>query len=74
MADVGRVADPQHGVVDDRRCRPSWDVKTGKNVKWVAELGSQTYGNPAVGSGVVIIGTNNEARPRSEAGAATAAW
>jgi outer membrane protein assembly factor BamB len=38
-----------------------WDVKSGKNVKWVAELGSQSYGNPTVGSGVVIIGTNNEA-------------
>ncbi|MGH9384501.1 MAG: PQQ-binding-like beta-propeller repeat protein [Vicinamibacterales bacterium] len=38
-----------------------WDVKTGKNVKWVAELGSQSYGNPSVGSGVVVVGTNNEA-------------
>ena len=37
-----------------------WDVKSGKNVKWVAELGSQSYGNPTVGGGVVIIGTNNE--------------
>src|SRR5262245_19050032 len=37
-----------------------WDLKSGKNVKWVAELGSQSYGNPSVGSGVVIIGTNNE--------------
>ncbi len=39
----------------------TWDIKTGKNVKWVAELGSQAYGNPTVGSGVVLIGTNNEA-------------
>jgi len=30
-------------------------------VKWVADLGSQSYGNPSVGSGVVIVGTNNEA-------------
>ena len=37
-----------------------WDVKSGTNVKWVAELGSQSYGNPTVGSGVVIVGTNNE--------------
>ena len=29
-------------------------------MKWVAELGSQSYGNPTVGGGVVIIGTNNE--------------
>lgn len=39
----------------------TWDIKTGKNVKWVAELGSQSYGNPTVGGGVVMIGTNNEA-------------
>ena len=38
----------------------TWDMKTGKNIKWVQELGSQSYGNPSVGSGVVIIGTNNE--------------
>jgi outer membrane protein assembly factor BamB len=38
----------------------TWDVKTGKNVKWVAKLGSQTYGNPVVGSGIVLVGTNNE--------------
>jgi outer membrane protein assembly factor BamB len=37
-----------------------WDVQSGKNVKWVASLGSQTYGNPVVGSGVVLVGTNNE--------------
>src|SRR5262249_2010234 len=28
----------------------SWDIKTRKNVKWLAQLGSQSYGNP-VGSG-----------------------
>jgi len=39
----------------------TWDLKTGKNVKWVAELGSQSYGNPVVGGGVVMVGTNNEA-------------
>src|SRR5260370_42162376 len=26
----------------------SWDVKTGKNIKWVAELGSKAYGGPVV--------------------------
>jgi outer membrane protein assembly factor BamB len=39
----------------------SWDVKTKKNVKWVAALGSQTYGNPVVAGGMVFVGTNNEA-------------
>lgn len=38
----------------------SWDIKTKKNVKWVAQLGSQTYGNVVVAGGVVFVGTNNE--------------
>ena len=47
----------------------AWDVKTGKNVKWVAKLGSQTYGNPVVAGGQVYVGTNNElVRNPKEAG------
>jgi outer membrane protein assembly factor BamB len=38
----------------------SWDVKTKKNVKWMAQLGSQSYGNPVVAGGQVYAGTNNE--------------
>jgi outer membrane protein assembly factor BamB len=38
----------------------SWDVKSKKNVKWMVELGSQTYGNPVVAGGMVFVGTNNE--------------
>ena len=38
----------------------SWDLKTKKNVKWMAELGSQSYGNPVVAGGQVYVGTNNE--------------
>ncbi len=37
-----------------------WDVETGRNVKWVADLGSQSYGNPVVSGGMVFVGTNNE--------------
>ena len=37
-----------------------WDVKTGKNIKWMAKLGSQSYGNPVVAGGMVFVGTNNE--------------
>lgn len=36
------------------------DMKTTKNLRWVAKLGSQTYGNPTVANGRVFIGTNNE--------------
>ncbi|MEK6281382.1 MAG: PQQ-binding-like beta-propeller repeat protein [Acidobacteriota bacterium] len=38
----------------------SWDVKEKKNVKWVAQLGSQTYGNVVVAGGMAFVGTNNE--------------
>jgi outer membrane protein assembly factor BamB len=38
----------------------TWDVKTRKNVKWMAELGSQSYGNPVVAGGQIYVGTNNE--------------
>jgi outer membrane protein assembly factor BamB len=38
-----------------------WDVAKKENVKWVAALGSQTYGNPVVANGQVYVGTNNEA-------------
>ncbi|MCC7034541.1 MAG: PQQ-binding-like beta-propeller repeat protein [Acidobacteria bacterium] len=52
---------PARNMVSTMAGAPTvWDVKTGRNVKWVAELGSQSYGNPTVGGGVVIIGTNNE--------------
>jgi outer membrane protein assembly factor BamB len=37
----------------------AWKSETAKNIKWVAALGSQTYGNPVVAAGKVIIGTNN---------------
>ncbi len=52
---------PSRNMVSSMKGLPTeWDVKSGKNVKWVAELGSQSYGNPSVGDGVVLIGTNNE--------------
>ena len=53
---------PSRNMVSPMKGLPTtWDVKSGKNVKWVAELGSQSYGNPVVASGVVLVGTNNEA-------------
>jgi outer membrane protein assembly factor BamB len=36
------------------------DLATTKNVKWVAKLGSQSYGNPTVSQGKVFVGTNND--------------
>jgi outer membrane protein assembly factor BamB len=41
----------------------AWDVKTKKNIKWVADLGSKAYGGPVISGGKILIGTNND-RPR----------
>jgi outer membrane protein assembly factor BamB len=54
---------PDRNMVSSARGLPaSWDVKARTNVKWVAALGSQTYGNPVVAGGTVFVGTNNDAR------------
>ena len=37
----------------------SWDVKSGKNIKWKAQIGSTSYGNPVVADGKIFLGTNN---------------
>ena len=36
-----------------------WKPETSKNVLWVAELGSQSYGNPVVAGGTIYVGSNN---------------
>lgn len=43
-----------------------FDLQNGKNVRWTAQLGSQTYGNPVVSGGKVFVGSNNGAgyRPK----------
>lgn len=44
----------------DRRTG-EWDSSEAENIKWLANLGSQTYGNPVVANGQVYVGTNNGA-------------
>jgi outer membrane protein assembly factor BamB len=52
---------PDRNMVSDMKGLPAeWDVKTKKNIRWVADLGSQSYGNPVVADGMVFVGTNNE--------------
>ena len=36
-----------------------FDPESGKGILWTAKLGSQTYGNPTVANGKVLVGTNN---------------
>ncbi|MBX7165029.1 MAG: PQQ-binding-like beta-propeller repeat protein [Pirellulales bacterium] len=38
-----------------------WKKETSKNIKWVAKLGSQSYGNPVVANGQCYVGSNNGA-------------
>jgi outer membrane protein assembly factor BamB len=48
-------------VGDFDRQTGRWIPDNAKNIKWVARLGSQTYGNPVVAGGRVFVGTNNGA-------------
>ena len=66
-SDPGPAQWPMWGGTPDRNMvsnakglASDWDVKTRKNIKWVADLGSQSYGNPVVANGMVFVGTNNE--------------
>ncbi len=53
--------DPSRNMVSAETGIPrTWDLQSGQNVKWVAEIGSQSYGNPVVADGKVFLGTNNE--------------
>jgi outer membrane protein assembly factor BamB len=52
---------PDRNMVSNMKGIPtSWDVGKKTHVKWVASLGSQTYGNVVVSGGMVFVGTNNE--------------
>src|SRR4051812_35624776 len=50
-------------VSEERGLPESFDPDTGRNVKWVAKLGSETHSTPVVAGGRVFIGTNND-QPR----------
>jgi outer membrane protein assembly factor BamB len=58
---------PQRNMVnvEERNLPAQWNIGNEKkkipaqNIKWVAELGSQSYGNPVVYGGKLFLGTNN---------------
>lgn len=50
-------------VSDETGLPETFNPTTGKNIKWVVPLGTQTYSTPVVANGRVLIGTNND-RPR----------
>ena len=47
-------------VSEEKGLPESFDPKTGRNVKWVARLGTDSYATPIVAGGRVYIGTNNQ--------------
>src|SRR2546428_1352345 len=52
---------PDRNMISNMKGLPTtWDINKKTNVKWVAALGSQSYGNPVVAGGQVYVGTNNE--------------
>lgn len=56
---------PDRNMVSGETGIPAeWDVKSGRNIKWVAPLGSQTYGNPVIADGKIFVGTNNNGNLR----------
>ena len=58
---------PGRNMVSPAKNLPStWNVKTGENVKWSQQLGSQSYGGPVLAGGRIFAGTNNEAARNPE--------
>ena len=46
-------------VSSEKRLPDSFDLHTGKNIKWVAKLGTETHSTPVIAGGRVYLGTNN---------------
>ncbi len=56
---------PDRNMISNEKGLPAaWDPE--KNVKWAADLGTETFSNPVVAGGRVYIGTNN-GKPRDPA-------
>jgi len=47
-------------VSDETGLIEDFDIQTGRNIKWVATLGSETWATPTVAQGRVFLGTNND--------------
>jgi outer membrane protein assembly factor BamB len=56
---IGKDIPIEWEVGDFDRKTGDWISDNAKNIKWVAAVGSQSYGNPVVAGGRVYVGTNN---------------
>ena len=58
LGNVGKLPDDWNAGKFDRRTG-EWLSETARNIKWIARLGSQTFGAPVVAGGKIYVGTNN---------------
>jgi len=58
---------PDRNMVSGETGIPArWDLSAGTNIKWIAPLGTTTYGNPVIAGGKIYVGTNNGGKLRPE--------
>ena len=50
----------RNGVSDETGLPEGFDVATGRNVKWSARLGSESWATPVIAGGRVYMGTNGD--------------
>jgi outer membrane protein assembly factor BamB len=65
QATFGGTIDRNMVNLVDKNVPTTWSVADGKlkNIKWVAEVGTRSYGGPVIYGGRVFVGTNND-QPR----------
>ncbi len=56
---IGTNIPTEWEIGDFDRKTGRWISDDAQNIKWVARVGSQTYGNPVIAGGRVFVGTNN---------------
>lgn len=58
LGNVGKLPEDWNPGQFDRRT-DKWLSESARSIKWVARLGSQTFGAPVVAGGKIFVGTNN---------------
>ena len=50
----------RNGISDETGLADTFDPAAGKNIKWAAQLGSESWATPVIAGGRVYMGTNND--------------
>ncbi len=56
----------RNSVSSEKKLPVTWDAEKKVNIKWVADLGNQTFSNPVVAGGRVFIGTSTPGTGKAE--------